>query len=203
MYASAPGQGGIFFYTSSKATSLPGTTVPTLPLFPMSTMGTPTFSFGVGTYPPKTTHPGTAGGPTPISPLFTMPPVRNRPVTRSVKRRAAMSPPKASQPSAAPFVPLRTMTAAAGLPGYHPWPHVYPGTRVPVISPGMAPVTPVSGFPTMTFPTISTPLSTIGGGGGGGSGGRGFGQTLCRYQGKTSPKPSMLPGQLTSSRGMV
>ncbi|KAL2610319.1 hypothetical protein R1flu_028892 [Riccia fluitans] len=174
MYASALGQGGIFFYTPSKATSLPGTTVPTVPLFPMSTMGTPTFSFGAGTYPPRTTHPGTTGGPTPIPPLFTMPPVCSRPVTRSMKRRAAASPPKASQPSAAPFVPLRTMTVAASLPGYHPWPHVYPGTGV-IGSPGMAPVTPVSGFPAMTFPTIPTPLPTIGEGGGGGSGGRGFG----------------------------
>ncbi|KAL2613221.1 hypothetical protein R1flu_024913 [Riccia fluitans] len=141
LYASAPGQGGVFFYTPSKATSLPGS-------------------------------------PTPIPPLFTTPPVRSRPLTRSVKRRAAASSPKASQPSAGPFVPLRTMTAAAGLPGYHPWPHVYPGTGVPVIgSPDMAPVTAVSGFPALTFPTVPTPLPTIGGGGGGGSGGRGFGQT--------------------------
>ncbi|KAL2634334.1 hypothetical protein R1flu_005813 [Riccia fluitans] len=40
----------------------------------------------------------------------------------------------------------------------------------------MAPATPVSGFPAMTFPTVPTPLPTIGGGGGGGSGGKGFGQ---------------------------
>ncbi|KAL2628578.1 hypothetical protein R1flu_013264 [Riccia fluitans] len=176
MYASAPGQDGVFFYMPSKATSLLGTTVPAVPLFPVSTMGMPTFNFGVGTYPPKMTHLGTAGGPTPIPPLFTTPPVRSRPVTRSVKRRATASPPKASQPTAAPFVPLRTMTVVAGLPGYHPWPHVYTGIGVPVIgSPGMAPVTPVSGFPAMTFPTVPTPLPTIGGGGSGGSGGRGFG----------------------------
>ncbi|KAL2642880.1 hypothetical protein R1flu_010467 [Riccia fluitans] len=62
----------------------------------VSTMGTPTFNFGVGTSQPKTTHPGTAGGPTPIPPLFTMPQVRSRSVNRSVKRRAAASPPKAS-----------------------------------------------------------------------------------------------------------
>ncbi|KAL2628576.1 hypothetical protein R1flu_013262 [Riccia fluitans] len=177
LYASALGQGGVFFYTPSKATSLPGTIVPTVPLFPTSTMGTPTFSFGAGTYPPRSTYPRTTGSPTPIPPLFTTPPVHSRPLTRSIKRRAATSPPKASQRNAGPFVPLRTMTAAAGLPGYHPWPHVYPGIGVPAIgSPGMAPVTPVSGFPAMTFPTIPTPLPTIGGGGSGGSGGRGFGQ---------------------------
>ncbi|KAL2634751.1 hypothetical protein R1flu_006230 [Riccia fluitans] len=176
MYASAPGQGGVFFYTPLKATSLLGTTVLAVPLFPVSTMGTPTFGFGAGTYPPKTTHPGTVGGPTSIPPLFTTPSVHSRPLTRSVKPRAATSPPKASQPSAGPFVPLRTMIATAGLPGYHPWPHVYPRTGVPIIgSLGMAPVTLVSGFPTMTFPIVPTPLSTIGRGGGGGSGGRGFG----------------------------
>ncbi|KAL2651042.1 hypothetical protein R1flu_019170 [Riccia fluitans] len=170
MYASAPGQGGIFFYMPSKATSLPGTTVPAVSLFPVSTMGTPTFSFGAGTSQPRTTYPGIAGGPTPIPPLFTTPQVRNRPVTRSVKRWAATSPPKASRPSAAPFVPLPTMTAAACLPRYHPWPQVYPRTGVPIIgSPGMAPVAPVSGFPTMTFPTVPTPLPRRRGGSGGGS----------------------------------
>ncbi|KAL2621101.1 hypothetical protein R1flu_001306 [Riccia fluitans] len=74
LYASASGQGGVFFYTPSKATSLPGTTVPTVPLFPASTMGTPTFSFGASTYPPKTPHLGITGSPTPIPPLFTTPP---------------------------------------------------------------------------------------------------------------------------------
>ncbi|KAL2613514.1 hypothetical protein R1flu_025206 [Riccia fluitans] len=85
-------------------------------------MGTPTFSFGAGTYLPRTTHPGTASGPTPIPSLFTTPPVRSRPLTRSMKRRAAASPPKASQSSVGPFVPLQTMTAAAGVPGIIPGP---------------------------------------------------------------------------------
>ncbi|KAL2652066.1 hypothetical protein R1flu_020194 [Riccia fluitans] len=91
------------------------------------------------------------------------------------------------------------MTAAAG--GSASLAPCVSGNSQIIGSPRMAPVTPVSGFPTMTFPTVPTPLPTIGGGGGGGSGGRGFGQTLCRYQGKTSPKPSMLPSQLTDSRG--
>ncbi|KAL2623818.1 hypothetical protein R1flu_008063 [Riccia fluitans] len=86
IYASALGQDGIFFYTPPKVTRLSGTTVSVVPLFPVSIVGTPTFSFGAGTSRPKATHSGTTGGPTTIPALFAMPHVHSRPVTHSIKR---------------------------------------------------------------------------------------------------------------------
>ncbi|KAL2650897.1 hypothetical protein R1flu_019025 [Riccia fluitans] len=96
--------------------------------------------------------------------LFPTPPPRNRPVTHSVKRRITTSPPKISQPSAAPFTPMPNITAGPTLPRYNPWQNVYSGLGILAAGfPGVPLVVPVSGFSARPLLVVLAPLPTLGG----------------------------------------
>ncbi|KAL2611291.1 hypothetical protein R1flu_022983 [Riccia fluitans] len=97
-----------------------------------------------GTYPPKTIHPGTAGGPDTYT-TFVHYATGTQPTVDSLNEATvAASPPKRVTKCRRP-VPLRTMIAAAGLPS------IIPGPMCIRKSPshqliGMAPAAPITSF---------------------------------------------------------
>ncbi|KAL2607552.1 hypothetical protein R1flu_026125 [Riccia fluitans] len=164
MYASAPGQGSVFYFTPTKTTKIPGTIVPSVLLVPTSGIGRPTFAFGAGPSRPGMNTFGATGGPTPMPSLFPILPVHNRPAPRSVKRWAVVSPPRPSQPGASPFMSIPNPVRGPTPPSYNPWQNVYPGKGIPRTSlPGLPSVPPVGGFPARSYPMALSPMPVLNG----------------------------------------